>query len=97
MNFSIIYLTIICSQGSVQLAALLSESPVHQLAVKIEPRGTLYLRLHHTSPHQTFCRKPKQPVIPRGKMQGTLFTVVIIFYLALQILFLIVITLIYYI
>ncbi|XP_014261245.1 rho GTPase-activating protein 100F-like isoform X3 [Cimex lectularius] len=60
----------LCYKGSVQLAALLQESPVHQLAVKIEPRGTLYMRLHHTTPQQTFMRKPKQPVIPRGKVQG---------------------------
>ncbi|KAF6197913.1 hypothetical protein GE061_007655 [Apolygus lucorum] len=60
----------LCYKGSVQLASLLSESPVHQLAVKIEPRGTLYMRLHHTTPQQTFLRKPKQPLMTRGKTQG---------------------------
>ncbi|KAL1116729.1 hypothetical protein AAG570_005201 [Ranatra chinensis] len=60
----------LCYKGSVQLAALLQESPVHQLAVKIEPRGTLYLRLHHTTPYQTFLRKPKQPVIPTSYIKG---------------------------
>ncbi|BES99773.1 Rho-GTPase-activating protein [Nesidiocoris tenuis] len=60
----------LCYKGSVQLASLLSESPVHQLAVKIEPRGTLYMRLHHTTPQQTFSRKPKQSIVSRGKTQG---------------------------
>ena len=44
-------------QGSVHLASLLRESPIHQLALKIEPRGTLYLRLRHTDPNVTFQRR----------------------------------------
>ncbi|XP_049782686.1 rho GTPase-activating protein 100F [Schistocerca cancellata] len=47
----------LCYKGSVHLATLLRESPIHQLALKIEPRGTLYLRLRHTDPHQTFKRR----------------------------------------
>lgn len=45
-----------CAQ--VHLSSLLRQSPIHQLALKIEPRGTLYLRLRHTDPHSTFSRKP---------------------------------------
>lgn len=33
---------------------------MHQLALKIEPRGTLYLRLKYTDPQTTFQRKPCQ-------------------------------------
>ncbi|KAJ9588015.1 hypothetical protein L9F63_028175, partial [Diploptera punctata] len=44
-------------EGSVHLASLLRESSIHQLALKIEPRGTLYLRLRHTDPHTTFQRQ----------------------------------------
>lgn len=47
----------LCYKGSVHLASLVRDSPVHQLALKIEPRGTLYLRLRHTDPYQTFIRK----------------------------------------
>ncbi|PSN51086.1 Rho GTPase-activating protein 100F [Blattella germanica] len=47
----------LCYKGSVHLASLLRESPIHQLALKIEPRGTLYLRLRHTDPHITFQRQ----------------------------------------
>ena len=44
-------------QGSVHLASLLQESSIHQLALKIEPRGTLYIRLRHTDPSVTFQRQ----------------------------------------
>ncbi|PNF17707.1 Rho GTPase-activating protein 100F, partial [Cryptotermes secundus] len=47
----------LCYKGSVHLASLLRESPIHQLALKIEPRGTLYLRLRHTDPNITFQRR----------------------------------------
>ncbi|XP_052120134.1 rho GTPase-activating protein 100F isoform X1 [Frankliniella occidentalis] len=47
----------LCYKGSVHLSSLLRQSPIHQLALKIEPRGTLYLRLRHTDPHSTFSRK----------------------------------------
>ncbi|XP_058802474.1 rho GTPase-activating protein 100F-like isoform X3 [Phymastichus coffea] len=47
----------LCYKGSVHLASLLRESPVHQLAVKVEPRGTIYLRLRYTDAQQTFRRR----------------------------------------
>ncbi|XP_018910340.1 rho GTPase-activating protein 100F isoform X3 [Bemisia tabaci] len=49
----------LCYKGSVHLASLLRDSPIHQLALKIEPRGTLYLRLRHTSPYRTFLRQSR--------------------------------------
>lgn len=48
----------LCYKGSVHLVSLLKESPVHQLALKIEPRGTLYLKLRYTPPQQAFIRTP---------------------------------------
>ncbi|XP_054276638.1 rho GTPase-activating protein 100F-like [Macrosteles quadrilineatus] len=54
----------LCYKGSVHLATLLRDSPIHQLALKIEPRGTLYLRLRHTDPHHTFLRRSKQLLLP---------------------------------
>ncbi|XP_050536599.1 rho GTPase-activating protein 100F-like isoform X2 [Daktulosphaira vitifoliae] len=63
----------LCYRGSVHLASLVRESPVHQLALKIEPRGTLYLRLRHTDPYQTFLRKTLRTSItlpPRIKTAG---------------------------
>ncbi|XP_031776722.1 rho GTPase-activating protein 100F isoform X3 [Nasonia vitripennis] len=47
----------LCYKGSVHLASLLKESPIHQLAVKVEPRGTIYLRLRYTDAGQTFRRR----------------------------------------
>ncbi|XP_069193367.1 rho GTPase-activating protein 100F isoform X5 [Procambarus clarkii] len=48
----------LCYKGSVHLVSLLKESPLHQLALKIEPRGTLYLKLRYTPPRQAFLRTP---------------------------------------
>lgn len=48
----------LCYKGSIHLVSLLRESPMHQLALKIEPRGTLYLKLRYTDPRQTFLRTP---------------------------------------
>ncbi|KAF4517178.1 hypothetical protein B566_EDAN005610 [Ephemera danica] len=46
----------LCYKGSLHISALLRESPVHQLALRIEPRGTLYLKLRHTPPRIAFRR-----------------------------------------
>lgn len=48
----------LCYKGSVHLETLLAESPVHQLAVKVDPRGTLYLKLRYTDAWHTFSRTP---------------------------------------
>lgn len=40
------------------MSAILRESPVHSLALKLEPRGTLYLKLRYKCPAQCFQRLP---------------------------------------
>lgn len=64
----------LCYKGSVHLATLLKESPLHQLALKVEPRGTLYLRLRYTDAHQTFKRRGL-PVISLATRVAPLFGV----------------------
>jgi len=46
----------LCYKGSLHISQLMRESPVHQLALRIEPRGTLYLKLRHTPPRLAFRR-----------------------------------------
>ncbi|CAH1112773.1 unnamed protein product [Psylliodes chrysocephalus] len=48
----------LCYKGSVYLPTLLKSGPIHQLALKIEPRGTLYLRLRHTDSQNLYRRRP---------------------------------------
>ncbi|KAG8185701.1 hypothetical protein JTE90_003240 [Oedothorax gibbosus] len=48
----------LCYKGVLHLSALLRESPVHSLALKLEPRGTLYLKMRHKGPAHTFQRMP---------------------------------------
>ncbi|KAJ8688021.1 hypothetical protein QAD02_023816, partial [Eretmocerus hayati] len=64
----------LCYKGSVYLATLLRETPVHQLAVKVEPRGTIYLRLKFTDSNQTFRRRGP-PVISLSTRIAPLFGV----------------------
>ncbi|XP_015592385.1 rho GTPase-activating protein 100F isoform X3 [Cephus cinctus] len=64
----------LCYKGSVHLATLLKESPLHQLALKVEPRGTIYLRLRYTDAHQTFKRRGL-PVISLATRVAPLFGV----------------------
>lgn len=52
----------LCYKGSVNLIQVLGDgsSPVvHQLAIKVEPRGTLYVKLKHTPPEDAFKREMK--------------------------------------
>ncbi|XP_046960781.1 rho GTPase-activating protein 100F isoform X3 [Vanessa cardui] len=51
----------LCFRGAVTLPDLLTRSPSHQLAIKMEPRGTLYMRVRHTEPHELFRRRPAAP------------------------------------
>ena len=37
----------LCYKGSVHLLSLLKASPIHQLGIKVDPRGTSYLRLKY--------------------------------------------------
>lgn len=46
----------LCYKGSLNISQLMRESTVHQLALRIEPRGTLYLKLRNTPPRLAFRR-----------------------------------------
>ncbi|XP_045515888.1 rho GTPase-activating protein 100F [Pieris brassicae] len=48
----------LCYRGAVTLPDLLARSSSHQLAIRMEPRGTLYVRVRHTEPHELFRRRP---------------------------------------
>ncbi|XP_041976448.1 rho GTPase-activating protein 100F-like [Aricia agestis] len=48
----------LCYRGAVTLPDLLARSASHQLAIRMEPRGTLYVRVRHTEPHELFRRRP---------------------------------------
>lgn len=54
----------LCYKGSVNLVQILNEtspsSASHQLAIKVEPRGTLYVKLKHTPPQEAFRRELKK-------------------------------------
>lgn len=47
----------LCYRGAISLSALLRQSPLHQLAVKVEPRGTIYIRLRHTDATSLYKRR----------------------------------------
>ncbi|XP_031634620.1 rho GTPase-activating protein 100F isoform X4 [Contarinia nasturtii] len=47
----------LCYRGAVSLSTLLRQSPLHQLALKVEPRGTIYLRLRYTDPNTLYRRR----------------------------------------
>ena len=53
----------LCYKGSVNLLQVLNDPPgataTHQLAIKVEPRGTLYVKLKHTPPQEAFKRELK--------------------------------------
>ncbi|XP_049866316.1 rho GTPase-activating protein 100F [Pectinophora gossypiella] len=51
----------LCYRGAVALSDLLTRGASHQLAVKMEPRGTLYVRMRHTEPQDLFRRRPAPP------------------------------------
>lgn len=47
----------LCYRGALSLTTLLRQSPLHQLALKVEPRGTIYLRVRHTEPVTLYRRR----------------------------------------
>ncbi|XP_072940978.1 rho GTPase-activating protein 100F [Epargyreus clarus] len=61
----------LCYRGAVTLPDLLARSPSHQLAIRMDPRGTLYVRLRHTEPHDLFRRRPAPPRISPPPLFGT--------------------------
>ncbi|XP_065569377.1 rho GTPase-activating protein 100F-like isoform X2 [Artemia franciscana] len=48
----------LCFKGSVILVPLLKDTAIQQLALRLEPRGTLYLKLQYTEPRLAFRRVP---------------------------------------
>ncbi|XP_069354599.1 rho GTPase-activating protein 100F isoform X6 [Maniola hyperantus] len=60
----------LCFRGAVTLPDLLSRSASHQLAIKMEPRGTLYMRVRHTEPHELFRRRPAAPRLAQPPLFG---------------------------
>lgn len=47
----------LCYRGAISLSTLLRQSPLHQIALKVEPRGTIYLRFRHTDPLTLYRRR----------------------------------------
>lgn len=47
----------LCYRGAVSLSTVLRQSSLHHLALKVEPRGTIYLRLRHTDPITAYRRR----------------------------------------
>ncbi|EDW81604.2 uncharacterized protein Dwil_GK12160, isoform B [Drosophila willistoni] len=47
----------LCYRGAISLSAVLRQSPLHQLALKVEPRGTIYIRMRHTDPLALYKRR----------------------------------------
>lgn len=54
----------LCYKGIVNLISLsLTETPVHSLALKMEPRGTLYIKMRYKEPNATFQRPLPVPLL----------------------------------
>lgn len=57
----------LCYKGIVNLISLsLSKTPVHSLALKMEPRGTLYIKMRYKEPAIAFQRPLPSPPVPSG-------------------------------
>lgn len=57
----------LCYKGIVNLISLsLSKTPVHSLALKMEPRGTLYIKMRYKEPAIAFQRTMATPPPPSG-------------------------------
>ncbi|KAK8759813.1 hypothetical protein V5799_028920, partial [Amblyomma americanum] len=48
----------LCYKGTVHLLSALREAPSHSLALRLEPRGALYLKMRYRDPRHTFQRTP---------------------------------------
>ncbi|XP_075731935.1 rho GTPase activating protein at 100F [Rhipicephalus microplus] len=48
----------LCYKGTVHLLSALREAPAHSLALRLEPRGALYLKMRYRDPRHTFQRTP---------------------------------------
>lgn len=47
----------LCYRGALAIPSLIRQAPIHQLALKVEPRGTIYLRMRYTDPSQLYRRR----------------------------------------
>ena len=67
----------LCYKGIVNLISLsLSETPVHSLALKMEPRGTLYIKMRYKDPSTAFQRPLPSPAMPTALFGVDVETVV---------------------
>ncbi|OQR70271.1 hypothetical protein BIW11_11733, partial [Tropilaelaps mercedesae] len=48
----------LCYKGAINLVSALKEAPVYNIALKLEPRGSLYVKLRYRNVKQTFQRLP---------------------------------------
>ena len=59
----------LCYRGAISLTTLIRQAPIHQLALKVEPRGTIYLRLRYNDPAQLYRRRGL-PTLRGGAASG---------------------------
>lgn len=62
----------LCYRGALAITSLIRTSPIHQLALKVEPRGTIYLRIRFSDPQQLYRRRGVAPAL-RGGVPSALF------------------------
>lgn len=60
----------LCYRGAISLTTIVKQAPIHQLAVKVEPRGTIYLRLKHTDPIHLYRRRGNLPSLRISSTPG---------------------------
>lgn len=61
----------LCYRGTIAITSLLRTAPIHQLALKVEPRGTIYLRIRYNDPLQLYRRRGVPAL--RGGVSTALF------------------------
>lgn len=47
----------LCYRGAIAITPLIRASPIQQLALKVEPRGTIYIRIRYSDPTQLYRRR----------------------------------------
>jgi hypothetical protein len=63
----------LCYRGAISITSLVRQQPIHQLALKVEPRGTIYLRMRYTDPQGLYRRRGVPSL--RGGVNSSLFGV----------------------
>lgn len=61
----------LCYRGAISIPSLIRHSPINQLALKVEPRGTIYIRLRYSDPTQLYRRRGIPAI--RGSAASGLF------------------------